>query len=156
MTIQEKQDIELMYQLDELFREIRSMINNYWAKHSTVGIGLTHARLLTTIADQGPMKASNLADKLHITCGAVTGLADKLIEYGLVTREKDKSDRRVVMLSLTEQGRQRAEEIKQIRRELMLHLFAEMSNEEMRFGLHLFTKLRGNMLQYEEELQAAE
>lgn len=153
MMNEEQKDIELMLRLDELFREIRSLIQSYWGKHSTVGIGLNHARLLTTIAEQGPMKASNLADKLHITCGAVTGLADKLIELGLIQRAKDASDRRVVMLTLTEAGMERAEEIKLFRQELMLHLFDDMSNEEMKFGLHLFTKLQNNMLQFENEQQ---
>lgn len=153
MNNKEQPNIELMLQLDERFREIRSMIQAYWSKQSTVGIGLNHARLLTTIADQGPMKASNLAEKLHITCGAVTGLSDKLIEHGLLMREKDLTDRRVVMLTLTELGKKHAEVIIEKRKELMLHLFAEMSNEEMEFGLHLFTKLQNNMLLFEEEMK---
>lgn len=149
----EQQNMEMMIKLDEGFREIRSMIQNYWSRHGTVGIGLNHSRLLTMIAENGPMKASHLADKLHITCGAVTGLADKLIEYGLLMREKDSSDRRVVMLALTELGKQRAKEIKAKREALMLHLFADMTNEEMSFGLHLFTKLQNNLLKFEEELE---
>jgi len=148
----EEQNMDMMHKLDDGFREVRSMIHNYWSRHSTAGIGLNYARLLTTIAEHGPMKASHLADKLHITCGAVTGLADKLIESGLLKREKDAKDRRVVMLTLTPLGKKRAEEIKIKREALMLHLFADMSNEEMSFGLHLFTKLQNNMLKFEQEL----
>lgn len=148
MTHKDEQDIEIMYQLDEAFRELRSSINTYWSKYSIHGIGITHGRLLTTIANEGALKASHLADRLHITCGAVTGLADKLIEHGLVVRQKDEADRRVVLLSLTELGAKRAEEIKLIRKNLMLHMFANMSREEMELGVQLFTKLQNNLFDF--------
>ncbi|MFC6331510.1 MarR family winged helix-turn-helix transcriptional regulator [Paenibacillus septentrionalis] len=143
-----EQDIELMYQLDEAFRELRVTINTYWSRSSVHGIGITHGRLLTIIANEGALKASHLADRLHITCGAVTGLADKLIEQGLIERKKDESDRRVVLLSLTDQGRKRAEEIKEIRKNLMLYMFANMSRDEMELGLELFTKLQHNLFTF--------
>lgn len=148
MTQKNEQDIEIMYQLDEAFRELRSSINTYWSKYSVHGIGITHGRLLTMIANEGALKASYLAERLHITCGAVTGLADKLIENGLVVRKKDETDRRVVLLSLTELGAERAKEIKQIRKNLMLHMFANMSREEMDLGLQLFTKLQNNLFEF--------
>jgi len=155
MSINEEKDLELMHQLDDLFREVRSRIHSYWARNGSVGIGINHARLLTMIAEEGAMKASNLAERLHITCGAVTGLADKLIENGLLMRAKDPNDRRVVMLTLTELGKERAEEISVNREQLMTHLFAHMSNEEMKFGLHLFTKLQNNLASLENENENA-
>ncbi|MCM3632379.1 MULTISPECIES: MarR family winged helix-turn-helix transcriptional regulator [Paenibacillus] len=148
MTDNNEHKIEIMYQLDESFREIRSAINTYWSKYSVHGIGITHGRLLSTLANEGARKASYLADRLHITCGAVTGIADKLIEHGLVVRLKDDSDRRVVLLSLTELGAKRAEEIKMIRKNLMLNMFASLSEEEMEQGLQLFTKIKSNLFDY--------
>lgn len=143
-----QEDLQLMLMLDESFRELRSMINTYWSKYSIAGIGITHGRMMTYIAEYGPMKASQIAEKLYITCGAVTGLSDKLIELGFVAREKDDNDRRVVLLKLTSKGEEQVKKIKDIRRNLMIHLFAELSSEEMKDGLKLFDKLKDNMVNF--------
>lgn len=148
MSEQDRVNIEMMHKLDESFREIRSIINTYWSKYNNSGLGITHARMMTQLSDNGPIKASHIADKLFITCGAVTGLSDRLIELGYVTREKDDHDRRVVLLKLTEAGEKHVEQIKQIRKTLMLHLFADLSQEEMDSGLQLFEKLKKNMVAF--------
>lgn len=147
-----KENIELMNKLDESFREIRSLINSHWSKYSgATGIGITHARMMSQLAEYGPMKASHIADRLYITCGAVTGLSDRLIELGLITREKDEFDRRVVLLKLTDKGAKHVQKTSRIRHDLMMHLFDDLSKEEMMSGLLLFEKLKQNMLNYNEQ-----
>lgn len=139
---------ELMNRLDESFREIRSIINTYWGKYSISGLGITHARMMTQLSENGPTKASHIADKLYITCGAVTGLSDRLIELGFVTREKDMHDRRVVLLKLSEVGEKHVEQIKAVRKNLMIHLFAGLTSEEMENGMYLFNKMKQNMVNF--------
>ncbi|RPJ63393.1 MAG: MarR family transcriptional regulator [Dehalococcoidia bacterium] len=54
----------------------------------------------------GPTRMSELAGSLGVTLATATGIADRLVERGLLTRENDKDDRRVVMCSLSGHGQE--------------------------------------------------
>ncbi|WP_167577746.1 MarR family winged helix-turn-helix transcriptional regulator [Ammoniphilus sp. YIM 78166] len=69
--------------------------------------GLTHGQLflLFTIYRKNSIKTTDIAKHFGITPGAATAIADKLENLGLIVRERDKDDRRVVVISLSEQGK---------------------------------------------------
>jgi DNA-binding MarR family transcriptional regulator len=73
------------------------------AFHEAVGarLGVTAVdqRALALIAGKGPLAAGELAREIHLTPGAVTGVADRLERAGLVRREPDPGDRRRVVIS---------------------------------------------------------
>nr|WP_243864302.1 MarR family transcriptional regulator [Paenibacillus castaneae] len=134
-----------MKRLDESFRQVRRLINSEWNTHNVHGLGMTHGRMLTILANTGPQKASALAEQLLITSGGVTGIADRLIELGYIKRERGDKDRRVVMLDITEEGMKNVELIETVRKELMLKLFRGMSAAEMEKGLSIFERMSRNM-----------
>ena len=53
----------------------------------------------------GGLKMGELSQRLMVTGGNVTGIADQLEAEGLVTREADPQDRRAVLIALTAAGR---------------------------------------------------
>jgi DNA-binding MarR family transcriptional regulator len=53
----------------------------------------------------GSVRMSELASALGVSMATATGIVDRLVERELVARENQKSDRRVVMCSLTPEGR---------------------------------------------------
>jgi DNA-binding MarR family transcriptional regulator len=57
------------------------------------------------------MAPSRLAEKLGMTRGAITKLADRLIAKALVTRDANPSDARAQTLALTSVGRDRVPEL---------------------------------------------
>lgn len=57
---------------------------------------------------EGAMGPSELARRLHMTTGAMTALVDRLSERGYLVREAHPSDRRRLLLNLTEQARRAA------------------------------------------------
>ncbi|OLF14815.1 MarR family winged helix-turn-helix transcriptional regulator [Actinophytocola xanthii] len=73
------------------------------AFHEAVGarLGVTAVdqRALALLSARGPMSAGELAREIHLTPGAVTGVADRLERAGLVRREPDPADRRRVVIS---------------------------------------------------------
>lgn len=75
--------------------------------------GLTPNQLaaLYRIWELGRCTMSELHDHLHVTTGAVTGVADKLEELGLVERQTSPEDRRICYVQLTPAGRERTEAI---------------------------------------------
>jgi DNA-binding MarR family transcriptional regulator len=53
----------------------------------------------------GDARASRLAQNMALSKPTITSLTDSLVERGLVVRETDTGDRRVVSLSITAAGR---------------------------------------------------
>ncbi|AJY76126.1 MarR family winged helix-turn-helix transcriptional regulator [Paenibacillus beijingensis] len=123
---------ELMKELDDRFRQVRRLINLEWNRDNIHGLGITHGRILMMLAEEGPQKASAMAEAMKITSGAVTGLADRLVELGFISRERGEADRRVVLLEITEEGRKLISNLEEIKHSIMKRLFSGMSEQEMR------------------------
>ena len=89
------------------FREFRLGMQ-YWIERTSVKTGLTHPQLilLTVLDAAGESTMTALTEKMGTTMGAVTNLADRLVHAGLVEREHDTEDRRVVKVRLTDKGRE--------------------------------------------------
>ncbi len=68
--------------------------------------GLTHAQWgpLLLLRISGPSSVAKLVEELNTDAGAMTRLLDRLEAKGLCQRERSSEDRRVVMLTLTEEG----------------------------------------------------
>lgn len=139
----------LMRSLDESFREVRKLILAEWNKENVHTLGMTHGRMLIILSEMGPQKASALAESLRITSGGVTGIADRLIELGYVTRERSEQDRRAVFLQLTDEGKAMVKTMMEVREKVMRKLFHGMSTEDMIKGLELFRLMSANMLREE-------
>ena len=69
--------------------------------------GRTQSRVLQLL-DVGDISQKDLQDRLQIQPGSVSELITKLEFKGLLIRRRNESDRRKVLLSLTEEGRQAA------------------------------------------------
>lgn len=61
--------------------------------------------LLRHLQDKGPLSTGELAQGLGITTGSATVACKRLEKSGLVVRERQIDDERVVIVALTEQGR---------------------------------------------------
>ena len=67
------------------------------------GLSLQARVLLATLEGAGePLSASNLAERLLVSGASITSLVDTLQRKGLVRRTGSESDRRVVLVELTE------------------------------------------------------
>jgi DNA-binding MarR family transcriptional regulator len=69
------------------------------------GISLGHLQILWILQEHGPLPVSRLADWLGIGAPNATGLLDRMEQRGLVARVRDAEDRRVVLASMTDEGR---------------------------------------------------
>lgn len=72
--------------------------------------GLTHPQVhaVLWLDDEHPMAMGVLARRLGITEKTVTGIVDRLEEAGIAQRDRASADRRIVRLTLTPLGRERA------------------------------------------------
>ena len=70
--------------------------------------GLTGPQLATLqeAAKAGPLAASSLARAVHLSSATMTGILTRLEKRGFVERTRGESDRRTVMVSITDIGRE--------------------------------------------------
>jgi DNA-binding MarR family transcriptional regulator len=77
-------------------------------KVSLASVGLTREEFKVLIElHSGPLTHGALCRELEVSTGAMTNRLDKLEQAELVRREPDPSDRRGVLLHLTDAGRER-------------------------------------------------
>ncbi len=132
-------------QLEHTFTQMKRRMDAEWARENDLGINAMQARILVRLFEEGPQKASAIADKLQITAGAITGIADKLIDLQYLERERDVEDRRVVYLVLTEKGQQLVERLKVRRAAIMEMMFTGLSPDDVRELTRLFNQVIANM-----------
>ena len=86
--------------------------------------------LLRLLCRRGALSIGELAEVLGVTGSSVTTACKRLEKAGLVTRERQSDDERMVRVVLTEQGNARVESWQQQRRELLTHLLAPLDQHE--------------------------
>ena len=81
------------------------------AASAYLGINRTDGRCLDIIDRRGRITAGELASETGLTCGAITTALDRLEAAGYVRRIRDHSDRRRVLVEMTDIARSRAWEV---------------------------------------------
>jgi DNA-binding MarR family transcriptional regulator len=85
------------------------MLMQMTARIRTLGLSIPQFDLLSTLTEQEGISQSELAEKLYVTKGNVSGLVDRLVQAGLVERRAIAGDRRSYAMHLTPEGRRLAE-----------------------------------------------
>jgi DNA-binding MarR family transcriptional regulator len=75
------------------------------AELKTIGLSIPQFDLLSTLTEREGLSQQELAERLYVTKGNVSGLLDRMVEAGLVERRAIPGDRRSNALHLTERGR---------------------------------------------------
>ena len=94
------------------------------------GLSLTAAATLATLERSGPRRLTALAVQEGVTQPAMTQLIARLQDSGLVRREADPADGRVVQVRLTDQGREMLARRRAVRAERLAGILARISPED--------------------------
>jgi DNA-binding MarR family transcriptional regulator len=105
------------------------------------GRGVTVAEwvLLRELYDADALAPSRIADRLGMTRGAITKLADRLIAKSLIAREADARDGRAQTLALTKKGEKLVPELAALADANDAEFFADLTHDE-RAGLKRLLK----------------
>ncbi|GEO13170.1 MarR family winged helix-turn-helix transcriptional regulator [Microvirga aerophila] len=87
----------------------RRALNTIAAELKGLGLSVPQFDLLSTLTEREGLSQQELAERLYVTKGNVSGLLDRMVEAGLVERRAIPGDRRSNALYLTEKGRGLAE-----------------------------------------------
>jgi DNA-binding MarR family transcriptional regulator len=100
------------------------------------------ANLLFAISHkEGGISAKELAERANVTPGAITQFVDTLVEKGLVMREGDPNDRRVIRLKTTQLAKDQFEKFRKAHLESFRRLFEVLSDDELKQLIALITRI---------------
>ncbi len=85
---------------------IRIAVSN---RLKAVGLSVAQCDVLTTLTEREGLSQQDLAERLYVTKGNISGLIDRLAAAGLVERRSLASDRRSHAIFLTPAGRTAAQ-----------------------------------------------
>ena len=93
-------------------------------------ISMTHLHLMTLLETHGPLPMSRVAELLGCGLPTATGIASRMEERGLVERQHQAEDRRVVTMRLAEQGAAEMRQLRLGRRQRVTSAVAQLTNAE--------------------------
>ena len=96
------------------------------ARCQAYGLSMTGFQVLALLEMDGAMPMSHLAEKIGVALPNATGIVGRMAERGIVERSNDASDRRVVLVGLTDEGRRLIGEMESVRRARMTRLFGAL------------------------------
>lgn len=106
-------------------------------------VGLTPPQfyVLATIGYSGGLPFGEIGEKMMVTVSNLTGIVDRLEDKGLVARERDPRDRRVVRVTLTEKGAKLHKSAIPLFEKSIAELFSSLSGEQQKELSHLLRNL---------------
>ena len=110
--------------LPQLIREISRRESNYLSQGK---ITLPQLWVLEALSRQGSSPMNKIAQSLGVSRPAATGLIDRLIAQGLVRRQPDTRDRRIVRAALTAKGSRIVKNIWEQKRKTLMAVFGRIS-----------------------------
>lgn len=78
------------------------------------------------------LTVKDLAEKLNVTSGAITQFVDILFEKGLIEREEDQKDRRILRIKFSKLAQKKFSEFKKEYFSLISPIFKNLSDGELR------------------------
>jgi DNA-binding MarR family transcriptional regulator len=107
--------------------------------------GLTAGQLevLELLRSKEPMKPSELLLFLETTPAAVTTLLDRMERSGLVERQRDEADRRIVWIRMTVRGRSEVERGLSVRSDVANRSLDRISAHNRQLLIYLMGKVAG-------------
>ncbi|GAK40947.1 hypothetical protein TCA2_3438 [Paenibacillus sp. TCA20] len=110
--------------------------------------------ILQTLAWEGPQTSTYFAGQLDVTMPAITNLTNKLVNKGYIERRSAESDRRKVILHITDQGMAFEQKMLDKYKELTDGLWSEFSEEEMDLLIASYQKMLKHLNQPKDPSQS--
>jgi DNA-binding MarR family transcriptional regulator len=105
-------------------------------------LSLTRHQLEALAAlQEGSLTMRCLCERLDISESAGTALSDRLVSRGMVARETDPADRRVVRLVLTDEARAMVERYHEMKRTRVAELLSALRRDDLEHLVHIYETL---------------
>jgi DNA-binding MarR family transcriptional regulator len=121
------------------------MARNFQERLEPLGLTPFHWVVLCCLWSEDGLATSAIGQKLQQVGGTLTGVLDRMEERGLIFRERDRQDRRMVRIWLTDTGRELETVLPPIALELYERVMTGFSNEEQQQFSQLIERAIANL-----------
>lgn len=101
---------------------------------------------LVALNDHGILTMGELCDHLYLACSTATDLIDRMERNGLIERQRDQNDRRVIRLKITERGQNIIDQVMEARRRYLSTTLAGIDGEAKAYMVRSLDQLYSLML----------
>jgi DNA-binding MarR family transcriptional regulator len=143
--LQHSEDDPAVALIDALFEMAPALHTQMQAGLAERGLSLSRAVLLWQVAADGPVIQRDLARTLQVVPRTVTGIVDDLTAAGLLARTPHPHDRRALLVSLTDDGRQLIAKLSDERAALAAQLCAGLDVDDLRAAAATVAELAGRL-----------
>jgi DNA-binding MarR family transcriptional regulator len=114
-----------------------------WHAPDLMGVAVTmpQVKVLYLVAASRGMRMSELAVRLGVSISTTSGMVDRLVDHGLLTRHDDPADRRQVVVTVTASGAADLERFRELNAAQMRRLLARLGDPELECVLQATTLL---------------
>ncbi|MGR6607646.1 MarR family winged helix-turn-helix transcriptional regulator [Bacillus velezensis] len=130
---------EILYQLQSLHKVIGTKFE------ACTGISQSRLELLAVLFYVDEISQSDLQKKVNIDGAAVTRHLKQLEAKEMVTRRRKPEDNRIILVRLTDQGRERIEASKKEKERFIKEMLAGVSEEERSMLKNVLSQMQSNI-----------
>jgi MarR family transcriptional regulator, organic hydroperoxide resistance regulator len=108
------------------------------------GLVTSHGDILVALFEKQVLTMKEIAGRIKRDKSTVTSLIDKLIKFGYVKKQSDPQDSRVVLVALTEKGRNLQTDFDEISSKLLSTVYKGISDREKNTVSAILNKIKQN------------
>jgi DNA-binding MarR family transcriptional regulator len=117
--------------LDELSAHTPAGMMRAMRRWQHGSLSLVHLHVLMILDADGSLPMRGLAESLDVSQASATGIVDRMEQRGLVERQRDPDDRRVIRVVLDPAGRRLIEGMAAERRGHLARILEELTDDEL-------------------------
>ncbi len=131
--------VQVAHELAEMVTQLqRSFLVDLSTQVSQGNISIPQYTLLSFLSQSSGITMSRLAELMEHTSPATTGLVDRLVTSGLVERFGNPTDRRQVLVKITDKGRELVEKIKATIVTKILQIAQDLNGDDIQAWLRIY------------------
>jgi DNA-binding MarR family transcriptional regulator len=143
INYQRKKMIEVNEFYDTIFEALRKILYPEELIDMDLCLSKTELMTLLQVERNGEIIMSQIANYINIPMSTATGVIDRLVRKGYMERTRSESDRRIVAIRLTGEGKRLAEEIKGSLLGFAAQVLNELTDDEKELLLRIISKVTG-------------
>lgn len=116
--------------LSNLFQEIMAVEGRALITEEFSDITNNDMHIIEAVGIGDPRNMSTVAAKLMVTVGTLTTAVNSLVKKAYISRVRSEKDRRIVLLSLTDKGRQAYDHHRKFHEDMIHAVMKDLSEEE--------------------------
>ena len=137
-----KPDIKQVEDLHYLFEQVMGHIFLSPYSNPTFNeMSGAQMKIVHFLGIKGTQKMSGIARQVSVTMAAATAVVDKLVRAGLVVRQQDPSDRRVVRVALSAKGRRTLERLNLVHEGRLMAMLEHLEPPQRRELIAAFRRI---------------